>query len=315
MAHAGERRGTGLGYALGSQVVWGVQPLFWPLLSGLGTTLTIAYRIVWSCLAALAFVAVRPVARRELAALLHRPRDLVSLACTGLLLGTSWAAYVYAVVSGRVVEASLALLISPLAGALLGVTVLRERLRRAQWFACAVAAVALVVLVIGYGRVPWSACTIASTVSVYGLVRKRRPLPAAAGTAIELTAVLPIGAAVIVWSAAGGQAVDYHPALLLLLPAAGLITAVPSALRSAALSRLPLSVFGLLMYINPALQFAIGVGVRHEPMSALSWTGFALVWAALAVFAADAVSARAPARETRRTSRSTRTNSAPSSTR
>ncbi|MCF2526350.1 EamA family transporter [Yinghuangia soli] len=284
-----------MGYALAGQLIWGVQPLFWPLLAGLGTASAIAQRIVWSALAALAIVAARPLARGEFGGLLRRPRDLASLALTGVLLATSWAVYVYAVISERVVEASLALLIAPLAGALLGVTVLRERLRAAQWCACGIAAVALGVLVAGYGRVPWAAFAIAGTVSAYGLLRKRRPLPAAAGTAVELTAVLPVGLAVACWTAAAGQSSAYTPALLLLLPAAGLITAIPSALRSAALSRLPLSLFGLLMYVNPALQFAIGVGVRHEPMNTASWTGFALVWTALAVFAADAVAARRPA--------------------
>ncbi|NUU23467.1 MAG: EamA family transporter [Streptomycetaceae bacterium] len=283
-------RAAGVCCAVAGQLSGGVQPLFWRLLDALDTSAIIAHRIVWSAVAAVAFVLPSRTARHELRVLVRDVRAVVSLASTGVLLAASWALYVYAVISGRVVEASLALLVAPLAGAVLGVAVLGERLRPAQWFACGTAAVALLVLVAGYGRVPWAAFAIATTVATYGLVRKRRPLPAAAGTAIELATVFPVGLAVVVCT--GGGTGRFTPGLLVLLPAAGLITALPSLLRSVALGRIPLSVFSLLMYLNPALQFGIGVVVLREPMTGLGWTGFALVWAALAVFAGDALHGR-----------------------
>lgn len=285
-----DQAAAGVAYGVAAQLIWGVQPLFWPLLDGMATPLIVAHRITWSCVAAVLVALAGRVSRGDVAALLRSPRDLRSLGCSGLMLGGSWAVYIYAVVSGRVVEASLALLIAPLTGALVGVAVLGETMRRTQWCACGVAAVALGVLAATYRGVPWVAFAIAATVTAYGYERKRRPLPAAAGSAIELTAMLPFGLAVIAWTTVrGGGDAQFDPVMLLLLPAAGLITALPSLLRLMALHRMPLSGFSLLMYANPALQFAIGVGVHHEPMPAARWTGFILVWAALAVFAADAV--------------------------
>lgn len=290
MARPRDQAAAGITYGVAGQLIWGVQPLFWPLLDTLATSQIVAHRIVWSCLAALTMALVAASARTDVAVLLRSPPALRSLARSGVMLGASWAVYVYAIVSGQVVEASLALLIAPLAGALIGVAALDERMRRAQWCACGVAAVALAVLVATYRAVPWVALAIAATVSVYAYERKRRPLPAVAGSAIELAAMMPFGLAIIVWTTARGDGgAQFTPAMLLLLPAAGLITALPSILRLMALSRIPLSAFSLLMYLNPALQFAIGVGVRHEPMTPARWTGFALVWAALALFATDAV--------------------------
>lgn len=284
--------GVGVACAVGAQLVWGLQPLFWPLLDAMDPTSIVAQRVVWSCAVALVFVAARAGSRADFAALVRSPGALRSLALSGALLGASWTAYVYAVVAGHVVEASLALLIGPLLGALTGVVVLREPLRRAQWFACAAAACALAVLVAAYGGVPWRALSIAGTVAAYNLVRKRRPLPAAAGTAIELTMVCPVGLAVILCGGSASAAAMTRPEMLLLLPAAGLITAVPSVLRTASLTRITLSAYSLASYLNPAVQFAIGVGVRNEPMTASRWAGFALLCGALTIFTTDAARPR-----------------------
>lgn len=293
-----EGRKAGTAYAVVGQLIWGTQPLFWPLLDAMETDAIVAHRVVWSFVVAGLFAAAHPGSRADAARLLRSPADLRSLAVGGVLLGSSWAVYVYAVVSGRVVEASLALLIGPIAGALLGVGLLRERLSGPQWCACALAVPALAVLTAGYGHVPWLAFAIAGTVAAYGLVRKRRPVPAVAGTAIELAVLCPVGLAVILCGGTRAFGGVSPIALLVLLPAAGLITAVPSLLRVAALGRIPLSMFGLLSYLNPVIQLSIGVGVRGELMSAASWVGFALVCCALAVFSADALRGRRGSRTT-----------------
>ncbi|GAA4983111.1 EamA family transporter RarD [Yinghuangia aomiensis] len=300
MAHEGryENRKAGTTYAVTGQLIWGTQPLFWPLLDAMDTDAIVAHRVVWSFVVAGLFAAALRGSRADTVRLLRSPADMRSLAVGGVLLGSSWAVYVYAVVSGRVVEASLALLIGPIAGALLGVGLLRERLSGPQWCACALAVPALAVVTVGYGHVPWLAFAIAGTVAAYGLVRKRRPVPAVAGTAIELAVLCPVGVAVILCGGTRAFGGVSPVALLVLLPAAGLITAVPSLLRVAALGRIPLSMFGLLGYLNPVIQLSIGVGVRGEPMSAASWVGFALVCCALAVFSADALRGRRATRTT-----------------
>lgn len=289
-----EQAGTGTFYAVGAQLIWGCQPLFWSLLDGVGATAVLAHRVVWSLLLLCVFVAVHPTSRAEALALLRSPEDLRSLVVSGAFIGASWAVYIHAIVSGRVVEASLALLLAPLLGAVLGVVVLREHLRRAQWSACALGAVALGVLVVGYGGVPWAAFAIATTMVGHMLVRKRRPLPAVAGTALEIGAIAPIALAFLLYRGADSAEAVGDPETLFLLLMGGLITVLPSTLRTAALARIPLAAFGLLSYLNPALQFSIGAWVLREPVSATSWVGFTLIWGALALFAVDGVRAARP---------------------
>lgn len=294
-----QENARGSAYAVGCQLIWGVQPLFWPLLDSLATSQIVAQRIVWSCLVALAFVAVSRGSRADFRGLLRGPATLRSLAFNGALLGASWGIYVYAIVSHRVVEASLALLIGPPLGALLGVVLLGERLRRAEAFACGLAVVAVGVLTVAYRGIPWIAVSIAAMVAAYNLERRRRPLPAAAATAVELGLVAPVGLVMIALGGTGAASALWHPQMLVLLPAAGLITALPTVLRTSALSRIPLATYSVLSFLNPACQFAIGVGVRHEPMTPAHWSGFALVWTALLIFAADSVrSSKAAGRPT-----------------
>ncbi|QOC94085.1 EamA family transporter RarD [Micromonospora craniellae] len=277
-------------YGLVAYLLWGFFPLYFKLLRPTGPLEILAHRVVWS----VAFVALLLAVMRNigfLRFLLRRPRALAGVGAAATLIAINWFTYIYGVNSDRVVETALGYFINPLVVVLLGVLVLREQLRRAQWAALGVGALAVAVLTVDYGRLPYLALTLAFTFGGYSLVKKRLGLPAAEGLFVE-SAVLAVPALVFLgWLAASGDAAfgrvsAGHTVLLVL---AGALTAIPLLLFAGAANRLPLTALGMLQYVAPILQLACGVLIFHEPMPPARLVGFALVWLALIVFTADAV--------------------------
>ncbi|RIV36160.1 EamA family transporter RarD [Micromonospora radicis] len=286
-------------YGLTAYLLWGFFPLYFKLLRPTGPVEILAHRVIWS----VAFVALLLVAMRNLGflrALLRRPRTLAGIGGAATLIAVNWFTYIYGVNSDRVVETALGYFINPLVVVLLGVLVLRERLRPAQWAALGVGGLAVVVLTVDYGRLPYLALTLAFTFGAYSLVKKRLGLPAAEGLFVE-SAVLALPALVFLgWlsftgDATFGQVSAGHTVLLVL---AGALTAIPLLLFAGAANRLPLTALGMLQYVAPILQLGCGVLIFHEPMPPARVAGFALVWLALIVFTADGL------RQARRSRRS-----------
>ncbi|PZG01327.1 EamA family transporter RarD, partial [Micromonospora deserti] len=277
-------------YGFGAYLLWGFFPLYLKLLRPAGPLEVLAHRIVWSVV----FVALLLAALRNvgfLRALLRRPRALTGIGAAAALIAINWGTYIYGVNSDRVVETALGYFINPLVVVLLGVTVLRERLRPAQWAALGVGGLAVAVLTVDYGRLPYLALTLALSFAGYGLVKKRLGLPAAEGLFVE-SAVLALPAlAYLGWLAATGGAAFGRISVghTVLLVAAGAATAIPLLLFAGAANRLPLTGLGMLQYLAPILQLGCGVLVFHEPMPPARLAGFALVWLALIVFTADAL--------------------------
>jgi chloramphenicol-sensitive protein RarD len=290
------RRGTAAG--LSAYLLWGCFPLYFPLLEPAGGVEIVAHRVVWSLLfVALLLTALRrwPLVR---AAVTDR-RTLLVLAGASVLIAANWLVFVYGVNSGHVVETSLGYFINPLVSVLLGVVVFSERLRPLQWTAVGLATVAVVVLTVDHGRPPWIALTLAATFGAYGLLKKLVRVEAAPGLFVEtLVTVVPALVVLGVLHGTGrGTAGSEGTGHLLLLMASGVATAVPLLLFAAAARRIPLSTVGLLQYVTPLMQLALGVFVFHEPMPPARLAGFAIVWAALAVFTVDSLrSARAAGR-------------------
>lgn len=290
----GERMGGGLRrgylYGLAAYAWWGFMPLYIKLLRPSGAVEILAHRVIWSVL----FVVVVLTVVRGwafLPGLLRRPRALAGIAIAAVLLGVNWGVYIYGVNTERVVETSLGYFINPLVVVLLGVTVLHERLRTAQWVALAVGGAAVAVLTLDYGRPPYIALTLALSFGGYGLAKKRLALPAAGGLLIESSVLALPALGYLGWLAwrsdlTFGQVSAGHTTLLAL---AGAITAIPLLFFAGAANRIPLSGLGMLQYAAPILQFALGVVVFHEPMPPARLAGFALVWLALLVFTFDAV--------------------------
>jgi chloramphenicol-sensitive protein RarD len=293
-----QERRTGITAGLAAYALWGVFPLYFPLLKPAGGVEIVAHRVVWS----LVFVALLlTVLRRwgQVLAVLRDRRSVLVLAAAAVLIAANWLVFVYGVNSGHVVETSLGYFINPLVSVLLGVVFFAERLRRLQWVAVGIAAVAVVVLTVDYGRPPWIALTLALTFGTYGLMKKLVRVEAAPGLFVEtalvaVPAVVVIGALQAHGQGSFGAAGAGHA---LLLVSSGVATAVPLLLFAAATRRIPLSTVGLLQYVTPLMQLSIGVFVDGEPMPRARLVGFAIVWVALAVFTADSIrSARATGR-------------------
>ncbi len=268
-------------------LLWGLFPLYWPLLEPASPVEILAHRIVWSLLVVVALLAL--VKGHVFPRGLDR-RKVRLLALAAVLVTINWATYIYGVNSEQVVETSLGYFINPLVTVALGVLVLKERLNRAQRVAVAVAAVAVLVLTLDYGRLPWIALTLALAWGFYGLVKKRADVDALESLSVETALlVLPsLGYIAFLQSAGDGTFTTEGAGHVLLIMGAGLTTAIPLLLFGAAAVRIPLVTLGLLQYLAPVLQFLIGVLVYGEDMPLSRLAGFALVWVALTIFASDA---------------------------
>ena len=275
----------GLGFGVGAYVLWGLFPLFWPLLKPAAPAEILAHRFVWSLVVVLLILAVQR-RWRWIPALLRKPKKVALLVLAAVLIAVNWWTYIYGVNSDQVVETSLGYFINPLVTVLIGVVVLRERLRRVQWAALGLGAIAVLVLTADYGRVPWIALILAGSFAIYGLIKKVLSMDAVQSLTAE-TAVLFLPALAYLLLLDGGTFTLDSPAHDGLLVASGVVTAIPLLLFGAAARRLPLSTIGLLQYFGPALQFVIGVWIFHEPMPLSRLIGFILVWAALVVLTVD----------------------------
>ncbi|MGY1748237.1 EamA family transporter RarD [Modestobacter sp. SYSU DS0511] len=292
-----DERRIGVLAGLGAYSLWGVFPLYFPLLEPAGGLEIVAHRVAWSLLFIALLLSVRRGWGQVRRAVADR-RALLVLAAAAGLIAVNWLVYVYAVNSGHVVEASLGYFINPLVSVVLGVLVFRERLRRLQWVAVGIALVAVVVLTVDYGHPPWIALALASSFGLYGLMKKVVRVEAAPGLFVETAVVFLPALVVMGFLESDGQAAFGHAGAghALLLVSSGLATAVPLLLFAAATRRVPLSTVGLLQYVTPLMQLSIGVFVYGEPMPPARLAGFAIVWVALAVFSADSLRAARAAR-------------------
>jgi chloramphenicol-sensitive protein RarD len=290
-----DRRGLGAG-AL-AFTLWGLFPIYLYPLRAVPALQVIAHRISWSCLFVLGWMLWRGELGR-LSGILTRPSLVGRLLLSALLISTNWLVYVWGVSHQHVVDTSLGYYINPLLNVVLGVMVLGERLNRWQWTAVTLAAAAVVYLTVQAGHPPWIACTLALSFSLYGLVRKMISVEALPGLATETLLLLPAAAAFLVWCGAQGSGAFGTAGALItwLLVGSGLATAVPLFLFAYAARRLPYSTVGVLQYIGPSLQLLVGVLLFHESFGSTRAIGFALIWAALAIYAFDGLrTARATA--------------------
>lgn len=289
MKSDGEQR-AGLLYGIGAYGMWGLVPLFWPLLKPSGAVEILAHRMVWSlAVVAIALLVVRRWAWvREL---LGQPRKIGLLVVAAVTISVNWGLYIWSVNTGHVVEASLGYFINPLVTIAIGVLLLKERLRPAQWTAVGVGLAAVLVLAIGYGQPPWISLTLAFSFATYGLVKKKVNIGGLESLAAETVILFVPALGYLLWLGASGDATfgpegAGHAALL---AATGVVTAVPLVCFGAAAIRVPLSTLGLLQYLAPVFQFLLGILYFHEAMPAERWAGFALVWTALTILTWDAL--------------------------
>ncbi|WP_454116708.1 EamA family transporter RarD [Microbacterium aurum] len=283
-------------YAFAAYFLWGFMPLYFLLLAPIGPWEIVVWRILFSLL----FCAILLTVTRtwgKLLAILRDKRLVFWTIIAGLLIYVNWQVFLIGILTGHVIEGSLGYFINPIVTVLLGVLVLGEKLRTAQWVAIGFAALAVIVIIVAYGSFPWIALTLAASFGTYGLVKKQigPRVDAISGLTLESLWLTPIaiiqlvvvGATTgLVWGTQGA----WHTALV---PLAGVITAVPLLLFAAGARRAPLTVIGLLQFVAPILQFITGAWIMQEPMPLERWIGFGLVWLALIVLSADSlISAR-----------------------
>ncbi|AWB96164.1 EamA family transporter RarD [Agromyces badenianii] len=281
---------SGLLFAIGAYGLWGFLPVYFIALAPSGPFEIVGWRVLFSLVFCALLITVTR-ALRPLAVLLRDRRIVLTMGLAGLLIFINWQTYVYAALSNQVVEAALGYFINPIVTVFLGVLVLRERLNLTQWIAVGISIVAVVVLAVGYGQLPWIALVLAFSFGFYGLIKKRvgPKVDAVSGLTIETVWLAPLAVVQLVFvSMTTGLTIGtvsvWHTVLLLL---AGAITAVPLLLFAAASRRLPLIFMGFIQYFAPFIQFLVGVFVLKEPMPPERWIGFALVWVALIVLTVD----------------------------
>jgi len=305
-AEAPRASGAGLGFAVAAYGMWGVLPAYFLLMAPSGPFEIVAWRILFS----LAFCAVLlTVTRgwRGFRALLRDRGTVLRLGAAGAFIVVNWTTFIAATLAGHVVEAALGYFINPIVTVLLGVLVLRERLRPLQWGAVGLSVVAVLVIAIGYGRPPWVSLVLAFSFGAYGLVKKQvgGRVDAVGGLTLETLWLAPVAAGALV--VLGVTGLDGGIALgqegwghALALVGAGVITAVPLLSFAAAARRLPLSTLGLTQYLAPVLQLIFAVVLLHEPMGTARWAGFGIVWLALVVLTVDMLRAGGRDRKRRR---------------
>ena len=285
------RRGLILG-AL-AYTLWGTFPLYWTLLEPGGAVEILAHRIVWSLLT-MVLILVLWHRVDQLKALLRDRRKLLLISGAAVVISVNWGGYIWGVNNGRVVETSLGYFINPLVTVLMGVLVLGERLRRLQWVAMGLAFVAVVVLAIDYGRPPWVALVLAFSFGTYGLLKKQAGVGAVESITLETLVLAPIAMAYVAWLVATSESNFGSHGLghALLFTTTGIITAIPLMLFGAAAIRVSMVSLGLLQYLAPTIQFALGILVFEEARPASRWIGFGLVWVALVMFTVEALNHR-----------------------
>lgn len=283
------------GFVLGAAayLMWGLFPLYFPLLEPASATEILAHRIFWSLITMLVLVvAVRRWT--QLRQLLADRRRLAILTLAAVLIAANWGTYIWGVNNGHVIETSLGYFINPLVTVLMGVVILGERLRPVQWAALGIAGLAVVGLTVEYGRPPWVALVLAFSFGSYGLAKKKAHSGAVESLTFETLVIAPVALGYIVLLTLTGASTftgegALHVALLLGL---GILTAVPLLCFGGAATRVSMTTLGLLQYVTPSMQFALGVLVFREPMPTMRWVGFGLVWLALVIFTVESLNHR-----------------------
>ena len=291
MSSSEQRKGAwyvGLAYTL-----WGFFPIYWKVLAGISSLQLICHRIVWSLLVLVLLIA-RSKDWGELWLAVRTPRVIVVYTVAALAIAFNWLVFVWAVSVNQIVQISLGYFINPLLSVVMGTLIFHERLRKPQWISVALAAAGVLYLTIALSELPWIALSLAASFGTYGLMKKVAPLSAVHGLALE-TGILFVPAALyLLVEAQAGRGAFLHSGPLRdsLMLAAGPTTTLPLLLFAAGVRRIPLSLVGMLQYINPTMQISIGVLLYNEPFTRIQLIGFGLVWCALALFALEGYATR-----------------------
>lgn len=278
---------TGLLLGFTGYLLWGLFPLYFALLDLVPPIEVVAHRIIWSLIFIVVILLIGKQWRIFIRA--FNRRTVTTLGIAAICLAINWFVMVYAVSADQVLQISLGYFVNPLISVALGVVILKEKLRNAQWAAVGIAAVAVVGLTVSLGELPWIALSLAFSFGFYGLLKKFANLPSVHSLGIETMLLVPIAIVILLFAEARGtnSFVMDGPGITVLLILLGPVTAIPLLAFGGAATRIPLSTLGLLQFITPIGTFLLGIFVFQEVMTTQSWIGFILVWTALLVFSVD----------------------------
>lgn len=278
---------TGVLLGVAGYLLWGMFPLYFVLLDTVAPIEVVAHRILWSLIVVLLILIVGKQWRTYIGS--FNRRNVIILGSAALILSMNWLVYVYAVDSNQVMQVSLGYFMNPLISVAMGVILLKESLRKMQWVAIGIALVAVLLLTIVTGSVPWIALALGLTFATYGLLKKYANLPSLHSLGIETVVLLPLALIILGVSVANGSEsfVLDGPTITFLLIMLGPVTAIPLLAFGGASTRIPLSTLGVLQYITPIMSFLVGFFIFQEAMSTGSWVGFTLVWISLVIFTVD----------------------------
>ncbi|MBB4857518.1 chloramphenicol-sensitive protein RarD [Novosphingobium chloroacetimidivorans] len=291
--NTGAKRSSGLPYALGAYLIWGMIPLYFRLLHAVPPGELVGWRVVFTlpvCFVLVAVLRQFGEVRRALTA----PRTLALLTGSALLIGVNWLIYVVAIATDHVLAASLGYYINPLMNVLAGTLFLHERLSRRQWLAVALAAVGVAILAWGALSTLWISMGLAFSFCGYGLVRKLAPVESLPGLTVETMVLMVPALAMIGWQSAqpGGISLGDDAMQDTTLALAGIVTGIPLLMFATAARRMSYSTLGFVQFLAPTLVFLLGLFVFHEPLRTVQLASFVMIWAAIAVFCWDLLSAR-----------------------
>jgi chloramphenicol-sensitive protein RarD len=279
----------GFGFALAAYLAWGVFPIYFKALRAVDAPEILAHRVAWSAV----FLALLVTLQRrwtEYGRAFGSFRSVGIYALSTALVTVNWLLYIWAVVTGHILDASLGYFMNPLVNVLLGAVFLRETLRPRQAMAVGLAAIGVVLLVLRVGRLPWLALALAFSFGGYGLVRKKAGIDPVVGLLVETTIIAPLAAGLIAvraYHGTGALGRDLPTTVLLLL--AGVITAVPLIWFAHGVKNLRLSTMGLIQFLTPTMQFLLAVVLFHESFTSAHAVAFSCIWASLALYTWDAV--------------------------
>jgi chloramphenicol-sensitive protein RarD len=278
----------GVLFGVGAYLMWGFFPVYFKLLHQVPAVQILGHRMVWSLLFLLALIAMSREGR-ALRRSMANHRTLLIYLLAAVLLAANWLTYIWGVNAGFVVETSLGYFINPLVNVVLGVILLHEHMRPAQWAPIGLAAAGVIYLTILYGSLPWIALVLALTFASYGLVKKLAPLGALHSLTLETMLMFIPAFSYLLWTAQAGEGAFILSglAITLLLAISGVLTAIPLLMFGAAARRVPLSTLGILQFIAPTCQFLLGVLAYHEPFSLARLAGFICIWLALALYVTE----------------------------
>lgn len=292
---------TGLFYAIITYLMWGMLPLYFNLMADASPVEIVASRVVFSLIFCAALLPMLKLTGGFVEVLRNRRATLVLFAAS-LLIGVNWFIYVLATTTGRTIDASLGYFINPLVSVSLGVIFLKERLRVAQWVAVGLSAVAVLIMSVVYGQVPFIGLGLAFSFGIYGLLKSRvgGTVAPVVSLSLETLLLIPVALLALVWVQGTGQSTMFTaPERFLLLASTGVVTAVPLIAFAAAAKRLPLTVIGMVQYVGPSIQFFLAVFVLKDHIGTEKWLGLSIIWVALVIFTADAVRASRTSRLSR----------------